>query len=142
MIVSLIEQTDLPFCMALRNTCREAFFSTEIITASHQLAWYRGLRDRDNYQFYVIFNDDLQRVGTVSITRHETGNEIGNVCIVPKWQGFGFGTEAVEYLMVPWLPHFARIRQDNKLSQRLFQRLGFQQTDETKWTLPSRGSTC
>ena len=138
MILSPIEHTDLPFCRALRNMFRWSFLTTEIITPQQHHEWFRNLQQHDNVDFLVIFQKSL-RVGTVSLTTHNTGIEVGNVCVDPKYQGKGIASCAIESLInprvLPGVPYFARIRPDNQPSQHLFRKLGFQQTDEMKWTL-------
>ena len=138
MILAPIDHDDLEFCRALRNAFRHRFLSTDIVTREMQAEWFKQLELRSNVKFLLIFHKSL-RVGTVSLTTHDTGIEVGNVCIDPRYQGKGIASVAIESLInpgiLPGVTYFARIQSDNEPSQNLFRKLGFLQTDEMKWTL-------
>ena len=48
---------------------------------------------------YIIMCDNMP-VGCVSSKQMETGvYEVGNLCIIPEYQGKGIGTRAIQFLM-------------------------------------------
>lgn len=85
-------------------------------------AWYIA-------QEWLSHDDGMQVVGSVYLTN---ANEIG-VSVFAKYQGHGFGEEAVRMLMeLHWPRRFlANVAPGNEPSRRMFEKLGFKLIQQT-----------
>lgn len=77
-------------------------------------------------------NDDTVGFAMLSLT--EDGIEIG-ISLMQKYQGLGYGTEIIsEIVSLATVEYkhtlFARIRDDNTASQRIFMKNGFKRTEQ------------
>lgn len=82
---------------------------------------------------YMAKETNNKTVGFTMLSMTDSGTEIG-ISLFQKFQGFGFGTEIISETLFLALNHgatvYARIRDDNIASQRIFIKNGFVRTDQ------------
>lgn len=97
-----------------------------------QLAEHR--KDFSSGQFEVIVADGMD-VGYAWIKHTDKGLYLVDICVFPKHQGTGIGTEIIERLLneaqSSHLPVELGVFKSNHSAIRLYTRLGFKQISET-----------
>lgn len=93
-----ITTEDLEFARAIRNHFRHCFVDDREISSAQQHEWYKRIASDCDVDFRIIWLNDI-RVGTISATQRKNLVEIGNVAVLPEFQGRGIAAEA-ERLMV------------------------------------------
>lgn len=87
----------------------------------------------DDKVIYMAKNDNDKTVGFLMLSLTNFGIEIG-ISLFQKYQGLGFGTEIIAEALSLSLRYnltiFARIRDDNTASQKIFIKNGFNRTEE------------
>lgn len=129
-----LRREDLDFLRELRNTLHDSFFDSHIITEAQQDIWYRFNYLVSNTVFWIIWKGK-QRIGAISRTQieHEWPlYEIGNLMLLPEYQGQGIMLDAMQQLINCCLGAFytAQVKPDNTASLRLFDKAGFWRTDD------------
>lgn len=124
-----LEPKHLEFVRCLRNDLRRHFFDSKPVSKEQQRFWYRRYMT-NSLRFYIL-RYSRQNIGTISIQLRQGSHlayyEIGHLMLLPAYQGQGFMSEALEWLMASH-PHaffVAHVKEDNAASIGLFERAGF-----------------
>lgn len=123
---------DLEFVRGLRNGFRQYFFDTKPIDPWQQEEWYKKYLLSDCLMWIVWWYN--RRVGVISITATLPNTyEIGNLMLLPEYQGKGIMLEAMRQLtaMNPKVFYVAYVKPGNSASLRCFKNAGF-------WRVPKK----
>ena len=138
---------DLEFVRGLRNGFRQYFFDTASIDPWQQEEWYKKYLLSDCLMWTVWWFN--RKVGTISLTCLPNSwvitdgsmnsrvridsYEIGNLMLLPEYQGKGIMLESMRQLtaMNPLAVYMAQVKPDNAASLRLFKSAGF-------WRVPKK----
>ena len=121
---------DLEFVRCLRNHYREWFFDKRRIAPWEQDKWYYNYL-KSTCLFWIIYYED-RPVGTISkAKRSDNVWEVGNLMLLPMYQGKGIMQEAMKQVMLPGCFYVAYVRPNNAASLRLFKAAGF-------WRVPKK----
>ena len=130
-----LEREHLEFVRALRNANRQWFFNTKPVTEEQQGEWYVKYL-KSTMLFWVIYYDD-RPVGTISQTPNPRLDmsfyEIGNLMLLPSYQGKGIMQKAIQSIMKPNQFYTAHVKSNNTASLRVFKNAGF-------WRVPKKRS--
>jgi RimJ/RimL family protein N-acetyltransferase len=125
----LIEEKDLPVCRELRNTNREWFYNSGVISEEQHRVWYTSVKDKRS--FYVIELEG-KVVGTISAVYKDGMTELGNLTLDNRYRGLGLMTQAVSILTQSPGTYFATTLIHNVKSQQVFERCGFKREGLTE----------
>lgn len=120
----------LEFVRALRNSLRHWFFDSTPIARRAQEKWYREVYLKSSDLIWVI-QCNGKNVGTISRKVSAPFNrvvfEIGNLMLLPAYQGKGVMLEAIRLVtaIYPIAFYIAHVKDTNAASLRLFKRAGF-----------------
>ena len=119
-----LQEKDLEILRQMRNENREWFFHNASISTEEQQHWYDNLPA--NLSFYVL-EEDGRIIGSVSLTEHLEGVEVGNILLDAKYRGRGLMHVAISNLIsqAPGKRYYARVLAGNENSLRLFRSSGF-----------------
>lgn len=120
-ILRPITKGDLEWARILRNTNREFFFDSRIVSQSMQEAWFLTL----SYPFFVIEYNG-KRAGTIAVRKVQNGHEVHNVLIDIKFRKKGIFKYAMELLEKSYAtPLYVDVFSKNTNAIRAYRRLGF-----------------
>jgi RimJ/RimL family protein N-acetyltransferase len=126
---------DLEFMRGLRNAHRKWFFNTKPVDPWQQEEWYLQYL-ASNVLFWTVW-DNSTKVGIISrkpvLSVYLSGDgmttvyELGNLMLLPAWQGRGIMQEAMRLItiMSPYSFYIAHVKSDNAASLRCFKNAGF-----------------
>lgn len=121
--IKSITEADLEFARELRNANRQWFCDAREVSRAQQREWFERLQCCPQVDFRLIYHGS-RKVGTISAIDIAEGAELGNVIVIPEVRGQGFGIEAVSLMCSQYQNCFARIFDDNVVSQALFAHCG------------------
>lgn len=82
------------------------------------------------YEGYLAFNKKWQLVGYISIKQEKHSMYFMTLCIDPKFQNNGYGTQLLKKMLFDVYPSSLHVRRSNKKAQHVYEKLGFRASDE------------
>ena len=130
--LKIVEFRDIEFLQTIRNANKDYFFNSKPVTFEDTKNWVFKCKDNYAVEAFIIMRGN-EYVGTITVN-YRTG-EIGNVAILPNFQGEGIGQEAMKIAIGlvdleakgQVTPH-VNVQSNNTKAFRFYEKLGFKLT--------------
>jgi UDP-2,4-diacetamido-2,4,6-trideoxy-beta-L-altropyranose hydrolase len=127
-----LEDEALLLAWANDPVTRRNSFSPESIPAATHTIWFRErLQDRDRYRLYIVETTEGVALGQVRFDCQDEAWEI-NYALAPVFRARGLGRPLLEAAIMKFRAEknrtsvFARVKDNNHASQKIFESLGFE----------------